>query len=251
MSPMRASAVLLALLSLGACKKDAAPVAPMPASAVNPMPSAAPGSLTGRVAERLDAPNYTYLRITNAQGDTWAAVPTTTVAVGAEVTVTNPMPMRNFESKTLGRTFELVMFGAGAQPVGEAAAQPANPHAAEAPRPAAAPVDLADIKVPKAAGADAKLVAEVFAQRVELKDKMASVRGKVVKVTTGVMGKNWLHLRDGSGSDAAQDNDLIITTNDVVQVNDVVTAQGKVTIDKDLGSGYSYKVLIEDAKVAP
>jgi len=74
--------------------------------------------------------------------------------------------------------------------------------------------------------------------------------GKVVKGTSGVLGRNWLHLRDGSGSEATQDFDLIATTEATVQL-DVVTIQGAVTVDKDLGSGYAYKVLIEDAKVAP
>lgn len=266
MSALRTSLLVVGLLSVAGCKKDAPAAAVTPPKPAVTDPAAAPaaGTLAGTIAERIDAPNYTYLRITGAAGDTWAAVPTTSVAVGTRVTIVNPMPMQNFESKTLGRTFELVMFGSAAQVMGaeavaglgEVAAPPAgappaaDPHAA-APRPAAAAVDLANIKVPKATTPDGRSVAEVYAQRIELKDKTASVRGKVVKVTSGVLGHNWLHVRDGSGTDAALDNDLIITTKDEVQVNDVVTVQGTVRIDKDLGSGYSYKVLIEEAKVTP
>lgn len=247
MSALRASFLIVGLLSVAGCKKEEPAAAPKPALAAAVAPAA--GSLAGTVAERIDAANYTYLRIQNASGDTWAAVPTTAVAVGAQVTIANPMPMKDFESKTLGRTFPLVMFGSAAQVAGaEGAAPAANPHA-EAP--AAAPVDLGNIAVPKATSADARTVAEIYGQRTELKEKTASVRGKVVKVNSGIMGRNWLHLRDGSGTDAAQDNDLIVTTTDEAKINDVVTAQGVVRIDKDLGSGYSYKVLIEDAKVTP
>ncbi len=78
-----------------------------------------------------------------------------------------------------------------------------------------------------------------------------SIRAKVVKVTSGVLDLNWLHLRDGSGSEGTQDFDLIATTTQTVNLNDVVTVQGAVTIDKDLGSGYAYKVLIEDAMIIP
>lgn len=256
MSALRASLLLVGLLFVPGCKKDAAE-APAPA-AVKPSAVVAPASpeMTGTVAERIDAPNYTYLRLSSPAGDSWAAVPTTPVTVGSQVRISNPTPMRNFESKTLGRTFELVFFGGGAEVLSEQAvvAAPApsvDPHAGQVPpKPGASAVDLSNIKVAKAAGPDGRTVAEIYAQRARLKDQTASVRGKVVKVTGGVLGRNWLHLRDGSGSDAAQDNDLIVTTTGQAQVNDEVTAQGVVRTDKDLGSGYSYKVLIEDAKIS-
>jgi hypothetical protein len=80
-----------------------------------------------------------------------------------------------------------------------------------------------------------------------LKDKTVLVRGKVVKFTGGVMGKNWIHLRDGSGSAADNSNDLLVTTKDQAKIGDIVVAKGVVRIDKDFGMGYSYKVLVEDA----
>lgn len=256
MSALRTSLMVVGLLAVAGCKKEGAeatpPVAPKPEVAAVAAPAGQ--ALSGTVAERIDAASYTYLRLTGPAGETWAAVPANPVAVGTQVTVLNAVPMEKFESKTLGRTFEHIMFGAGIQVQGQAAVAegtsppPVDPHAQQAPRPAA---DLSNIQVAKATVADARTVAEVYAQRTQLKDQKASVRGKVVKVTSGVLGRNWLHVRDGSGTDAAQDNDLIITTTTDVQVNDIVTAQGKVQIDKDLGSGYAYKVLIEDATITP
>jgi len=73
------------------------------------------------------------------------------------------------------------------------------------------------------------------------------VRGKVVKYTPDVLGKNWIHLRDGSGSAADNTHDVLVTTKNQTKIGDVVVAKGVVHTDKDLGSGYSYKVLIEDA----
>ena len=110
-----------------------------------------------------------------------------------------------------------------------------------------APVDLENIKVPKASGPNARTVAEVITKRVELKDKTVLVRGKVVKFTPEILNKNWIHLRDGSGSASDNTHDVIVTTNDQVKAGDVVVVKGVVRIDKDLGSGYSYKVLIEEA----
>lgn len=111
----------------------------------------------------------------------------------------------------------------------------------------AKPVDVGDVTVAKATGPDARTVAEIATRRTELKDKTVVVRGKVVKFTPAVLGKNWIHLRDGSGSAADGTNDILLTTKDEARIGDVVLARGVVHIDRELGSGYSYKVLIEDA----
>ena len=111
----------------------------------------------------------------------------------------------------------------------------------------AKPVDVADVKVPKATGADARTVAEIVAKGAELKNKTVLVRGKVVKFTPEVMGKNWVHIRDGSGSAADNTNDVLVTTKDQTRVGDIVLVKGVVHTDVNLGSGYAYKVLVEEA----
>jgi hypothetical protein len=62
------------------------------------------------------------------------------------------------------------------------------------------------------------------------------------------MGKNWLHVRDGTGAQAKGDNDITVTTSGGEwQVGDVVTVVGTVRTDKDFGAGYAYPVIIEEA----
>lgn len=109
--------------------------------------------------------------------------------------------------------------------------------------------DVGDVKVPRATGQDARTVAEVYAQRAALKDRTVTVRGKVVKFTAGVMGKNWIHLRDGTGT-AGKDNDVTVTTQDPAAKGDVVLVRGKVALDQDIGMGAPYPVIIQDAKVS-
>ena len=75
--------------------------------------------------------------------------------------------------------------------------------------------------------------------------------GKVVKYNAGIMGKNWIHLRDGSGDASKDTNDILVTTQAQAKVGDVVTASGIVRTNKDFGAGYTYKVLIEDAALKP
>ena len=90
-------------------------------------------------------------------------------------------------------------------------------------------------------------MAEVYAQKAQLSDKPVTIRGKVVKYNAGIMGKNWLHLRDGSGTAANGSNDILVTTKDTAALGDVVNARGTVRTDVNVGPGYAYAVLIEDA----
>ena len=231
------SLLLVASAMVAAPQAGATPPAHATATAVNT-------DLTGKVLERLDASPYCYLRLKTAKGDVWAAVPEAKAEKGADVTVSNPMLMKDFESKTLKRTFPEVYFGTLAA-TGAAATSSANPHAKKGQTAATVKVG----KVGKAGGADARTVSELWAQKGSLKEKSVTVRGKVVKFSSGVMGKNWMHLQDGSGDKKKGTNDITVTTQDAVAVGDTVTIQGVVRTDKDFGAGYSYALIIEDAKV--
>lgn len=213
-------------------------------SAEQPMPAPAT-VLKGEVLEVRDVESYSYLRLKTGDGEIWAAVSRAPVKKGAKVTIENVMVMNNFESKSLKRKFDKIAFGslagASAKP-GVTGSAMASAHASV---PKAEPV--ADVKVAKASGPDARTVAEVIVRSAELKDKPVQVRGQVVKFNPSIMGKNWIHLRDGSGSAADGTNDVLVTTLDQAKVGDVVLVKGIVRTDKDFGAGYSYKVLIEEA----
>jgi hypothetical protein len=96
-----------------------------------------------------------------------------------------------------------------------------------------------------------KTVADVITKHAELKDQVVELRGKVVKYNPSIMGKNWVHLQDGSGSEADGTNDILITTQDTATVDSEVTVTGTVHVDQDFGAGYSYEVLVEDATITP
>ena len=246
--------------------QPAAP-APAPAPAQTVAASEAPaGAINGKVIETMDAAGYTYVKLKTASGDVWAAVPQTKVTVGANVTLAGNMTLDNFESKTLKRKFDHIIFGTlgGPQsaPMMASAAAPAQ--GAKPPHPpmggpqmaqmaaqhiSGGAADLGAIKVAKAEGADAKTVAEVWSGKASLKDAPVTIHGKVVKFLPGIMGKNWLHLRDGSGSAEKGDNDITVTTDDTAAVGDVVLVKGVVHTDKDFGAGYSYAVIVENAKI--
>jgi hypothetical protein len=206
----------------------------------------------------MDSGGYTYIKLTGAGGEMWAAVRQTEVKVGDEVAVVNAMLMKGFHSKTLDRDFDQILFGELAQggqgaPAGAAGAPPEG--AATDKNVAAAhggtagePVELTE-PVAKAEGDNAYTVAELHAKKGELVDKEITVRGRVTKYNPGIMGKNWVHLQDGSGAPDAGNFDLTVTTSNDVAVGDVVTVKGPVHLDRDFGAGYKYALIIEDAQV--
>lgn len=196
------------------------------------------GVVTGTVLEVQDVDAYSYLRLKTKDGETWAAVGRAALKKGATVTIEDAMVMKDFESKSLKKTFPTIVFGS----LAGSAKNTADPHASVAKVP-----DSGPIQVTKATGSDAHTVAEVVTRAAGLKDRQVQVRGKIVKYNPGILGKNWIHLRDGSGSDGDGSNDVVVTSSAPAKLGDVVTVTGVVRLDKDFGAGYVYKVLIEAA----
>jgi hypothetical protein len=213
------------------------------AAAASAMPPSQGAILRGEVLEVQNVEAYTYLRLKTREGEMWSAVAKSSIVKGQQVELVNVSIMENFESKTLKRTFDRIAFGQIATPDAAPVAAAGNPHGASLPP--GAPV----AKVAKATGSDAKTVAEVVSGRTALKDKTVTIRGQVVKVNSGIMGKNWVHLQDGSGVSTAGTHDILVTTADTIAVGDVVNASGTVRTDVKVGPGYAYAVLVEDAKL--
>jgi hypothetical protein len=235
-----------------------APVAAAPPpAAVDPSPPPTPSpvhseaSVTGTVAETMQVASYTYVRLTTPDGDKWAAIPQATLAVGDTATIQNPMVIDGFKSPKLGKTFDHILFGTLAGKAATAApADPnADPHARLRPGAAQAGPAPSYPPLPKAQGPGAHTVAEILAGRASLKDKPVVLRGRVTKANGGILGKNWIHLADGSANGTG-DGTILVTTQATPKLGDIVVVKGVVRTDKDFGAGYSYPVMIEDGAIA-
>jgi hypothetical protein len=208
--------------------------------AVATIPAQAQGTvLKGEVVEVQNVPSYTYLRLKTKDGEIWAAVASASVAKGAQVTLVDTSVMENFESKALKRKFDRIIFAS----LADSSASPANPHGASPAR----PTTIAKIAPPT--GPDGKTVEQAVSGATSLKGKTVTIRGQVVKYSPGILGKNWVHLQDGSGSATAGTNDILVTTTDTTAIGEVINARGTVRTNADFGSGYTYTVLVEDAKL--
>lgn len=217
--------------------------------ATAPKPPGEAVEIKGTVAETMNAANYTYVLINAGGKPVWAAAPQFAVKAGDQVVVAGAMPMVNYQSKTLNRTFDVVYFSGsvvvnGVAPAGVAptAELPQGHPPINGPR-GQAPISFAGIQ--RAAGG--QTVSEVCTGKAKFVGQPIAVRGRVVKFNANILGKNWLHVRDGSGSDGA--NDLTVTTAGNAKVGDLVLVTGKLAADRDFGSGYRYGLIVEDAKV--
>jgi len=219
----------------------------------------------------MDASGYTYINVETETGEKWIAVNQSAVEVGEEITFMDGMVMQNFFSKALDRTFPEIVFSSGL--VGAGAATPQMPPAGtgaesfsqaltseggQAPAPELnlksgsqkAVVPFAEIKVEKAPGDNSYTIEEIFSKAAELNGKTVIVKGKVIKVSPRIMGRNWIHLQDGTGSPEENTHDLVITTSQEAGADwDIITMEGVLAANKDFGSGYSYSVIIEEASL--
>jgi hypothetical protein len=191
--------------------------------------------MTGTVVETMDASNYTYVRIKSRTAEVWVAAAQFKVALGDHLTVPLENPMEDFESKSLKRTFPLIYFVSRVSREGEAlsAATPSQP----------------SVKVDMAPGG--MRVGDVWARRQALSGKSITVRGTVVKFNGGILGRNWIHIQDGTGSSKEGTDDLTVTSDAVATVGTVVTITGNLALDKDFGAGYAYPVIVESAAITP
>jgi len=194
--------------------------------------------------EVIQSSNYTYVRVTEDSKETWIAISRREVETGKSYYYEPSIEMTDFESKELKRTFKSILFvdKFSDQPITNVKAPMDNSSKGNQPA-----VVKEGIKVTPAEGGIT--IADLYAKKDSYAGKTVKISGEVVKYNAEIMGKNWIHLQDGTNSNGSFD--IAVTTSDVAKVGDVVTVEGSVTLKKDFGAGYFYEVIIENGKLVP
>jgi len=206
---------------------------------------------SGTVITTMSSGGYTYMEIEESGEKMWIAAPQFSVKVGDKVGFSQGAWMQNFKSKTLNRTFDKILFvsgvnggggaGSGGASLPQAGHGGGNKYGIPKSKVSGAP-SVGSIE--KVAGG--YTVAELFANKAAIAGKIVAVRGKVVKVSRNIMGKNWIHIQDGSGAEGT--NDVTFTSKaQVADVGSIVVAKGTLAADKDFGAGYKYAVIVENS----
>lgn len=198
-------------------------------------------TVKGTVTEIVDVPGYTYVQVKTDDGSVWVASPSVQVAEGDTVAFSTSMPMQDFYSKTMDREFSVLYFvdrfvsGGSITPIDREAAAA---HGRMVENAAARPVEGITRADP------GYTIAEIYAGTDELQGRTVRVRGQVVKFTSSVLGTNWVRIRDSSAA-----SDLVVPTDEVCAVNDIVLAEGRVELNKDLGKGFIIPVVLAEAEI--
>jgi hypothetical protein len=70
-------------------------------------------AVSGKVVETMDSGRYTYVCLEKSDKKLWIAVPKMKVVVGQNMSFKPGLEMINFESKTLNRKFDKIIFSQG------------------------------------------------------------------------------------------------------------------------------------------
>ena len=248
------SATVLLTASLSASAALAMPgmAAPAGTAATQEAAEQPATPISGKVLETFNSGGYTYLLLDVDGFKDWVAIPSLYVEVGEEVELLPGTQMGQFSSKPLNRTFDRIIFSAGpTEKFNEKRKVNAHKKAdMSAPAPGKKKSDkkvVEGLKVEKATGLNAYDIEELFQKRDTLQNVKVAVRGQVVKVSTGIMGRTWVHITDGTGPQGG--NKLVVTTKDEPAIGDIVTVVGVFHNNVDFGGGYQYAVIIEDASI--
>ena len=219
-----------------------------PSQGASSSDAAPPATMTGRVVQALKAGRYTYFEIETAKETRWVAAPAIEIAVGESVRFSQGMAMREFPSKTLGRTFELVYFISHVSRLGSPKADAAKAHAPDHP-PIKQTFDASQFDFTQLEPVEGGTrIGKIIAAPRTFTGREVTVRALVVKINSSILNRNWIHLRDGSGD--AGSNTLVATSDALAVPGDVVVVTGTIATDKDFGAGYTYAVLLENARLA-
>jgi len=239
---MRSFIVILVLLvGFSSCvKKNKVPTAQTEAVTANP------GMHEVKVDSVIQTSQYTYLKVSENGTANWIAVTAIDAKADETYFYSKAMEMTAFKSKELNRTFASIFFveDLSKQPIvastGDMGGGMAASHAGKAAVGMKEGISVAPVE-------NGLTIAKLYADRGSYSGKTVKMKGQVVKINEQVMGKNWIHIQDGTKD--GENFDLTVTTLDGCKMDDVVTFEGTISLKKDFTHGYFYEVIMEDAKI--
>jgi hypothetical protein len=189
------------------------------------------------VADFIQTPNYTYIKASENGNEYWIAVTKMQPQKGETLYFSKSMEMKNFKSETLNRTFSSVLF---VDDISRTLSKPNTPTHPQVYSQTKLDVHVEPLK-------DGKTIAQIYNNKDKLQGQTVKVKGKVVKFNPNIMGRNWIHIQDGTGSN--NNFDLMITSPDSVKTGDIIVIEGTVELNQNFGAGYSYPVMLSNGRI--
>lgn len=196
-----------------------------------------------KVVEVIQATAYTYLKVEENDKVYWMAINKSETIKEDDVIYYNiALEMKNFKSEDLNRTFDRILF---VEKVSDKPIMSPHPMPMQSAMKRRSVDKDPSVSIEPVSGGIS--IAELYTNSSSYSGKLIKIKGKVTKVNSSIMDRNWVHVQDGTEHDGKYD--LTITTQENVKVGDVVVFEGMISLNKDFGFGYAYDILMEEAKV--
>ncbi|NKQ41417.1 MAG: hypothetical protein HF962_07595 [Sulfurovum sp.] len=203
----------------------------------------------GKVLEIKSAQRYKYLKVDEGGKEIWVAIADAPVSIGDKIGYDKKTIMKNFKSEALDKEFAEIIFASKVQLPQKKIQTLGGMIKSTAKTTTNDNIDDQSTSSESFSKQDTYTIEEIYRWKDKLSNQTVAIKGNITKVSKNIMNKDWIHLVDGTGNKADKNNDLILTAASTdIKVGDVVIAKGKLAIDQDIGSGYFYKVIIEDAE---
>lgn len=176
----------------------------------------------GKVVTKMNVEGYTYMELENNGNKIWVATTLMDVKVGDMVKTSQGMLMTDFYSKTLKRTFKEIYFVTYVEILNDDKKEPVSKNEKT-------------IQI---------TLAELFSNKEKYDGKSVKFSGVITKSSQNIMGKNWYHIGENG-----KKYDVVVSSADIFNQNDMVTVEGVITLNKNIGAGYTFPVFIEDGKL--
>lgn len=198
------------------------------------------------VKETIPGGKYLYLKVVEGDTEYWAATAKSDIKPGETYLYNEALIQNNFESKELQRVFDTIYLitrlipesdGGSLEPIKEVSEPPAEALKSKSKK--------GFHSSPLSGKATTLTIAELLEDPGAYEGKVVEISGTCTKINEGILGRNWLHLKDGT----ADGEDLVMTSSDAIDPGTEVTIRAIVNLNRDFGAGYSYDIILEDGKI--
>lgn len=200
------------------------------------------------VKESLEASRYVYLKVQEAGEEFWIATRKEKFNVGEQYFYRGGLLKKDFHSKEYDRTFDRITLVSKLVPEKHGGNELVKPVPVEShsefSSKGSIPVAQAKNKIQKPGSLP---IAELIKNPKAYEGQTIQISGNCIKINPNIMGRNWLHIKDGS----ADDFDLVVTTISQVKEGQALTMKAKVVLNKDFGAGYTYDLILEEGVIVP
>ena len=188
------------------------------------------------IEEQLTTNKYIYLRVKEGQNHFWIAAIKQNVTLGDTYFYADGLLKTNFESKEHQRVFDTIYLVSNLVP--------AN-HGATASAEQSTPGSMSTTNSEGFTGPASSLkIKDLVNNPEKYANQVVEISGECVKVNSNIMGRNWIHMNDGTNDGF----DLVVTSEENVSKGSTATFIGTVALNKDFGAGYTFDVIIENGR---